>query len=495
LNRILLPALLAVLPLSAGPRDFKIRLSTAGGAATLELPLERYVAGVLGGESSVFRSGEALKAMAVVARTYAVRMRGRHAAEGFDFCSTTHCQRLDLNAIAPRLETAVTVTEGELLWYEGKPAFTPYSRDCGARTEAVAAVWPDIRAPYLGCHDDPYCSRTGANQWQWRAEPDEIAEALRRSGLRAPRRLEQIAVTQRTASGRASRLTLAGAEESLRIDAGPFRLAIGRALGWNKVPSDLYQVRAANGRLVFEGRGSGHGVGLCQRGADEMGVEGRSYREILAWYYPGAVPGLTARGLSWQRLAGDAIALATTQPDHDGEVLAIAERQLRLIAQRTGWPPLAGIEIRIYPDIDCFRNATGEPGWVAAHTSGRRVHMQPAAVLRSRNALESTVRHELLHVAVESQAAPRLPAWFREGLAGFLERPAAQTGAIKIPSDTDLRQTSDPARARLAYAQAAQTVAALVGRYGETTVFGWLQRGLPPELKNASASQPATKSR
>ena len=83
--------------------------------ANRELPLERYVAAVLAGESSVFQSPEALKAMAVAARTYAVRLRGRHSAEGFDFCATTHCQRLDLDAVTPRLTGIAAQTAGELL--------------------------------------------------------------------------------------------------------------------------------------------------------------------------------------------------------------------------------------------------------------------------------------------------------------------------------------------------------------------------------------------
>ena len=64
--------------------------------------------------------------------------------------------------------------------------------------------------------------------------------------------------------------------------------------------------------MVFEGRGSGHGVGLCQVGAARMGEAGRRYREILAFYYPGTALGLTGRGLSWTRLGGEAAALFTT---------------------------------------------------------------------------------------------------------------------------------------------------------------------------------------
>ena len=112
------------IPLIAAEPAFKVRI----GDTTVEAPRERYVAAVLAGEASVFQSDEALKAMAVAARTYAVRLRGRHAAEGFDFCSTTHCQRVEFNGVTPRLTAIAASTAVELLWYQGKPAFTPYSR-------------------------------------------------------------------------------------------------------------------------------------------------------------------------------------------------------------------------------------------------------------------------------------------------------------------------------------------------------------------------------
>jgi stage II sporulation protein D len=187
--------------------------------------------------------------------------------------------------------------------------------------------------------------------------------------------------------------------------------------------------------------------------------------------------GLTARGLAWRRMGGETVALMTTRPERDGRVLAAAERQVTEIAERYGWTAPGGIEIRVYPDVETFRNATGEPGWVAARTSGRRIHLQPAAVLRARGALDSTIHHELLHVFVEAQAAPGIPVWFREGLVGYLEH-AARTGSGGAP-ESDLRQREDAVRARRAYAAATQRVANLVGRYGASTVLGWLQSGLP----------------
>ena len=196
--------------------------------------------------------------------------------------------------------------------------------------------------------------------------------------------------------------------------------------------------------------------------------------------------GITARGLRWQRLGGESVALWTTQPERDGNVLAIAERESRAVAERTNWPLPAHVEIRIYPDLDSFRNATGEPGWVAGFTEGRRIQLQPASVLRSHGALEQTLRHELFHAVVESRAAPLVPLWFREGIVAYLAGPAAEGGGGVSPAE---------AGARLAQGDAIRAVAGLVKRYGEATVLGWVARGLPPEIRNTSASQAPTKSK
>src|ERR1019366_8095369 len=104
-------------------------------------------------------------------------------------------------------------------------------------------------------------------------------QALRDSGLRAPDGLDQISILGRTPSGRASTLTLAGASGSVRISADSFRFAVGRELGWNTLRSDRYRVQSSKARIAFEGSGSGHGVGLCQLGAEQMGSEGRPYRD------------------------------------------------------------------------------------------------------------------------------------------------------------------------------------------------------------------------
>jgi stage II sporulation protein D len=149
--------------------------------------------------------------------------------------------------------------------------------------------------------------------------------------------------------------------------------------------------------------------------------------------------------------------------------------------------------------VDAFRNSTGEPGWVAAHTDGRRIHLQPAAVLRARDALDRVLRHELIHVLMEAQSAPNLPVWFREGLAEYLDPLNRAAGAAAFPADSALRQTADAAEARRAYADALAAVTRLVERHGEATVLGWVEkRGQTPfsrDVTNASPNHPPANSK
>ncbi len=475
---------------------YKVRLTSNEGDHVVELPAEKYVAAVLAGESSVFRSDEALKAMAIAARTYAARLRGRHASERFDFCATTHCQRLDLQAITPQLVRAAQATAGELLWFQGKPAFSVYTRDCGGETENVEAVWPDVGAPYLKTRHDPYCTRHGTDAWSWMATSAEIVSALRQSRLLPPESLQRITILNRTDSGRAKTLMLERNGSSVPISASSFRFAIGRSLGWNTLRSDQFEIMTRNGQIHFEGRGEGHGVGLCQHGADEMGLEGFTYREILAFYYPGTTIGMTGAGLSWTRMGGENVVLLSTQPDRDRNLLGLAEDLNREVEARLHTVPTHDIEIRLYPDIDTFRNATGEPGWVAAHTSGFRIDLQPAEILRTRGILRPTLRHEVFHVLIEGQAAPGLPVWFREGLAEYLNDPATGPSLSTLEiNDDDLRQRQARSRARRGYRDAKTRVTALINRYGEDTVLAWLKRGLPEEVRNSTASSPPTKSK
>lgn len=485
---------------------YRIRLTANESNRVVVVSAEQYVAAVLAGEASTFQNEEALKAMAIAARSYAARLRGRHTSEGFDFCATTHCQRVELQAVTSRLTLAAQATAGEVLWFQHQPAFSVYTRNCGGETESGSAVWPGVQASYLRVHSDPYCIRRGLQPWIWSETPQRIAAALRGSGVQTPEALDGIAVAKRTASGRATMLLLNG-RTTAWISASSLRFALGRELGWNTVRSSRYEVQSSGGRIHFRGTGEGHGVGLCQLGADEMAAIGFSSREILAFYYPGTTLATNARDLQWTRLGGERIAVFTVQPDVDRKVLPLAEDLLRDWKSRLHWVTNHEIIIRVYPDVDSFRNATSEPGWVAAKTSGWKVDIQPTNVLDTRGVLRQTLRHEVLHALVETHAAPGLPVWFREGVVEYLARGVGDQAATSrqhvrnetsVPGedpDHDLLQRENRAMAERGYAASETRVHALMDRYGVEAVLTWVVRGLPDEVRNSSESSAAMNSR
>ena len=103
---------LALAAMTAPAAVVKVRVQ--GRAESV--PVETYVAWAVAGELGGTGEAEALRAMAVVARTWARTNAGRHRREGFDFCQTTHCQRLDPAAVSERVRRAVEDTGGMILW-------------------------------------------------------------------------------------------------------------------------------------------------------------------------------------------------------------------------------------------------------------------------------------------------------------------------------------------------------------------------------------------
>jgi len=450
--------------------------------------MEEYIAGVLAGETGNFKSDEALKAMAVAARTYAMHFGSRHALEGFDFCDTTHCQDLRIAGIDAHLRSIAEATAGEVLWYDGEPAATYYHANCGGTTEDGHFVLGNNEppAPFLVQHSDQYCVRNGSTQWRTEVAKRELQRALAADGIVVPGTLRTVSVLHRTPSGRVEFLRVTGSS-TITVPAVTFRSAIGRHIGWDRMKSNWYDVSDAGDRLTFHGRGSGHGVGLCQVGAEVMGEEGHSYREILSFYYPGTRLGVSAQGIPWQQFANEDVTLLTTRPDRDRPLLTLATGFVHESEENTGLLYRASPRLKIYPTVAAFRNSTGEPGWVAASTRGRTIQIQPSDVLRETGTLESTIRHELLHMLIDSYALPGTPLWFREGLVLYLTAPNASAKQSENVDDLkglekSLRSPASEEELRHAYAGARARVAQLARQHGKEALLGWVQNGLPAEV-------------
>jgi stage II sporulation protein D len=470
--------------------DFPVDVGASEGhlVLTASMPMEEYIAGVLAGEAGNFKSDEALKAMAVAARTYAMHFGSRHSVDGFDFCDSTHCQNLRIADATPRLRQIAATTVGEVLWYDGEPAATYYHANCGGTTEDGHYILgnDEQRAPYLKQHSDTYCVRGGTTLWHSEVSKRDLQRALAAEGVNVPGQLRSVEVLHRTASGRVEFLALAGSR-SITVPGLTLRLAIGRNIGWDRLKSNWYEVRVEGDRITFQGRGSGHGVGLCQSGAEVMGDEGHSYREILSFYYPGTKLGVSAQGTQWQQLNSEDVELFTTRPDRDRALLPLATRLMHEAEESTGLVYSGGVKLKAYFNVSAFRDATGEPGWVAASTRGRTIRLQPTDVLRDAGTLESTLHHELLHMLVEEHAKAGTPLWYREGLVLYLAQPNTEPkhggsfSADPKELEKSLRAPASEQELRQAYAEAEARVARLVTQNGPGTVIRWLQEGLPAQ--------------
>jgi len=448
------------------------------------VPLEDYVAAALAGESGSFTSPESLKAMAVAIRTYAARFKPRHQPEGFDFCDDTHCQALNFKGIGNQVRSAVEATRGQLLWAGGMPAATFYHQNCGGTLAAGREAWPNLDAPYLKQHDDPYCQRASLLPWRAQLNRHELERALREQGLKVPEAWNKLEIAARTPSGRVQRLVLRSPTAPAQLISGSsLRFAIGRHFGWNQVRSDLYNVETAEDSIIFTGRGAGHGVGLCQAGAEQMAKEGMSYRRILEFYYPGTSVGLTAQGLQWEKRHSEHFELLTAKSaPHQEEVLALAESILAGLESEWGWKLDSKTQLKFYPTLDAYRNSTGQPGWIAAFTRGPVISLQPLDILRSKSILESTLRHEFSHLLIESHAHPGTPLWFREGLVLYLADPKQNVAPVIMTEkaiESGLQHPADRQMLEKSYAAAKTKVAQMVQKNGRGAVLEWLSSGLP----------------
>lgn len=426
--------------------DTPLEVRSASGRLllTAHMPVEPYVASVLAGETNGVRYDETLKAMAVAIRTYAIRFRHAHRAEGFDLCDTSHCQDVHVRGRTAAHDRIAEATEGLLLWWKGEPAATYYHAHNGGRSEASP------HGPYLAVKDDPFSIARGNDQWRVSYAPQQLATAL---GLKAP--VTDLQVEGRNESGRVRAVVFDGR----RMTAASFQSAIGRELGWG-IKSLLFDAhRAPGGQFVFTGRGRGHGVGLSQIGAIRMGEQGKTMREILDFYYPGTTLGLTAQGLDWRFRKGPRIEMLSTQPEKDEHALEIAERALADAERITGFRMSRAGQLKVYPTVAAYRNATGESGAVAATTRGSLIRMQPVDVLEGKKVLESTLRHEALHLVLESNGRADHPWWFREGLV------------LELAGEN---QAASPE-----YQAAHEQVRQLIARHGRETLLKFWRTGLP----------------
>jgi stage II sporulation protein D len=282
--------------------------ATSSGALQLinVVPTEEYVAAVVAGEYP-FPEIEGIKAQAVLARTYALHRRGRLGDH--DVVDSIMDQVYPgADAATALTREAAAETRGEVLAYDGGIAEVYYSSSNGGHTAFNDAVWGRAPLPYLRGRPDPY-DASPDSRWTARIAARRVHEAL---GRRYGGRVTGVRIDSRSADGRVHWMRLEGARRD-RILGQDFRMMTIEVFGGRVLRSTLFDMRREGSEYVFEGRGWGHGVGLSQYGARAQAQQGRSYREILDFYFAGAA--LTTAEDAWRAVGGAGPAAPTTPTD------------------------------------------------------------------------------------------------------------------------------------------------------------------------------------
>jgi stage II sporulation protein D len=259
-----------------------VEISAAGAELKLvnRVDVEAYLPSVVGAELDQGPSA-ALQAQAIVSRTFALAGKGRHSET--HLCDLAHCQVYRGVETAPAPVAAVRATKQQVLLAGFKLVPAYYHAICGGFTTSGAEVFGE-RNGHAPASDVSKgvaaCASDSRSTWTHEVDRHQLAESL---GIKD----EGAAVEplRRDAHGRLLEVRLFGK----RMTASEALSRLGRALGWQAVPSAHFSTTEAEGAVRFVGRGVGHGVGLCQIGATALAQRGLSATAILATYFPGSV--------------------------------------------------------------------------------------------------------------------------------------------------------------------------------------------------------------
>ncbi len=300
--------------------DFRGELEFAQSGAGINLinilSVEEYLYGVVPAEVPPYWPKEALKAMAVSARTYTFAHFGQHKKDGYDLCSNQHCAVYKgVGAEDPRVNECVDATAHEVL-LDAKGRFVPtfYSECCGGHTQDVSEVWgmrkiDELKGVYDGekkdfdfplspfdaeewvrTMPDVYCRAEGTNETSFRwircLSGDYLTHYVNRKSKLG--RIKKIEPLSRGKTGAVTKIRITGEEKSAEFKFDAIRNVLGK-LRSNVVKWE-YRLNEQGfiEEIYIYGAGWGHGVGVCQRGLRGMAERGKNYIDILKHYYRGA---------------------------------------------------------------------------------------------------------------------------------------------------------------------------------------------------------------
>lgn len=248
-------------------------------------PLNDYVASVVANEYG-FEDREGAKAMAVAARTYAL-FSSKHPETSYEQVDGTASQVYGgIESITVAARRATRQTRGEVLTHDGTPVQAVHFSSSGGHTADNEDVWTDSDPlPYLRGKKDTYDQVSPYHRWTARVNRGALLRALT---LHQNTSVEGFLLGDRISGRRLATIELLYSDGSeTEVEASTFRRVVNEGVEGTPIKSTWFDARREGPEYVFEGRGHGHGVGLSQWGARAMAQQGKSYREILSFYYTG----------------------------------------------------------------------------------------------------------------------------------------------------------------------------------------------------------------
>ncbi|MCX5776489.1 MAG: SpoIID/LytB domain-containing protein [Candidatus Firestonebacteria bacterium] len=244
--------------------------------------MEEYLYGVVGREMSGSSPIEALKAQAVAARTFGYYEKSIRKTNEYDIDNLIQSQAyIGTESENQYSIEAVDLTCGEVMKYKGDVIFAAFAANCGGYTENNKEVF-GYSLPYLQAVPCTFCRKYEHASWQEEIETTYIVSSLKKKGLDVTI-ISGIDIIDTSKAGRVKTISIATDKGRINMSINEFRLAVGS----EKFKSARFSVRTKGNTLLFKGRGWGHGVGMCQDGADGMAKLGNNYRRILTRYYCG----------------------------------------------------------------------------------------------------------------------------------------------------------------------------------------------------------------
>jgi len=238
----------------------------------------QYVETVAGSETAPACPKEAIKAQAVLTQTRLFRYRPGDALGD----STQQEAYLGCDYIRPGIRDAVKDVWGRMLTFDGRPITVFYHSSCAGGTSRAVDVFGKgaLKMPYLTHVDCHYCK--DAPFW------NPTTTYILQSEFKQQFKRDSVQVDRLDAARRPLSITLSGGKERLSISGYDFWIKLGQKFGWDKAPGTRYEIKpTGDGKLQIVSTGAGHGVGMCQWGAANLARHGKTYKEILQYYYPG----------------------------------------------------------------------------------------------------------------------------------------------------------------------------------------------------------------